>query len=348
MHKQQRNQAIECCRLLAAIGVVFIHVCFPARLGSLVNCLARLSVPFFFAVSGYFSSGADTSSLRKKGISILKFYIGAVILTLSWGIIREAVVLGAFPMDWLLGKLKIGHLIRLLFLQVDFLGGGHLWYLSSMQVCYLLLEWYVRKKGSNYRCLYRFGCLLLVTYVVVESVVKAASLDVPNYYYRNALLFGIPMFTLGLFLGQNQHKLRTLSVFSQRNLLFLFFLGVVMSTVQWAALGELEMPLGVVLQIFALMLLVTDAPCLVKADSRMGKMISCFGSVSFVVYVTHLIWADIYIFFYSGLFFRLGGMEPYLRPILVAALSLGTGVIWILAKTAARKLPRKKKEISQA
>ena len=107
--------------------------------------------------------------------------------------------------------------------------------------------------------------------------------------------------------------------------------------------GELELPIGTLIQIFALMLLVVNAPNLVRADSLWGRMIAHFGSLSTTVYITHLIWAEIYfLLLYPLVSPRLGGIEPYLRPVLVAALSLGTGVIWIAVKTAAGKLFPKK------
>ena len=50
--KLHRNETLECCRILAAVFVVFLHVPFPGLLGKTVNCLARFAVPLFFAISG--------------------------------------------------------------------------------------------------------------------------------------------------------------------------------------------------------------------------------------------------------------------------------------------------------
>lgn len=60
--KLQRNQTLECCRILAAVFVVFLHVPFPGTVGKTVNCLARFAVPLFFAISGWFSYGAEGES----------------------------------------------------------------------------------------------------------------------------------------------------------------------------------------------------------------------------------------------------------------------------------------------
>lgn len=343
MNKSHRNQAIECCRLLAAIGVVFIHVLFPGQLGSMVNCLAKLAVPFFFAISGYYSFNADVSRLRNRTRTILKLYVLAVILSLSWGFFREIVIRGISPLPWLMRTMTLHNVACMFLLQTDFLGGGHLWYLLSLMLCYVVLQGYVLWKGKDYRDLYLFSGIMLTICLITESFTSATGIAVSNYLYRNTLLLGLPLFTLGLSLGQYQEKLRSTYNLTPKSLLILFCLGVVVSVLQWMPFGELELPIGTLIQIFALMLLVVNAPNFVRADSLWGRTIAHFGSLSTTVYITHLIWAEIYfLLLYPLVSPRLGGMEPYLRPVLVAALSLGTGVIWIAVKTAAGKLFPKK------
>lgn len=339
MSKFRRNQSIECCRLLAALAVVFIHIPFPGELGSLINCLFRVAVPFFFAVSGFFSWGTDVSRLRKKAISILKLYVWAVILSLGWGAFCQIVVHGTSPLPWLLEKLHPKYFVRLLILQMDFLGGGHLWYLASLLVCYVVLAWYVHKKGTDYRLLYLFSGMMLLITLALETIVKAAGIHVQYYLYRNAWLFGLPLFTLGLFLGQYREKLRENPWLSGRKLRILFLLGTALSALQWIVLGKLELPLGALVQVFSLILMATDAPNLAKTDSLRGQMIGYFGSVSATIYITHLILAEFYLLFLCpGITPWLGSIEAYVRPLIIAALSLGTGVLWVLVKSGIKKL----------
>lgn len=51
---RSRIQSLECFRLIASMLVVFIHCEGSGEFGSIMNCLARVAVPFFFIVSGYF------------------------------------------------------------------------------------------------------------------------------------------------------------------------------------------------------------------------------------------------------------------------------------------------------
>ena len=55
--KKPRNQTIDILKLIISFFVVFHHVPFPGIKGEVVKCIARCTVPFFFAVSGYFSYG---------------------------------------------------------------------------------------------------------------------------------------------------------------------------------------------------------------------------------------------------------------------------------------------------
>lgn len=60
----RRNHALDFVKGVACIAVVFMHCEFPGRLGTLVQCLVRFAVPFFFMVSGYFCFRPQTIGLK--------------------------------------------------------------------------------------------------------------------------------------------------------------------------------------------------------------------------------------------------------------------------------------------
>lgn len=51
---KSRNQLLNIAEAIATFLVVFIHFPFPGRIGTITTAIARVSVPFFFCVSGYF------------------------------------------------------------------------------------------------------------------------------------------------------------------------------------------------------------------------------------------------------------------------------------------------------
>lgn len=336
IQKTRRNQAIECCRLAAAVGVVFIHILFPGQLGSAVHCLARIAVPFFFVVSGYFAWGAEEGKIKKRAVDTLKLYAAAVVLSLLWGMLREGILKGAPIVPWLLETFTVRNLALWFVVNADFIGGGHLWYLTSLLVCYLVLYLYVRWNGGKYQFLYVFGGVLLALQIVLNSYTIAVGLSVSNLLYRNALLLGLPLFTLGIFLREHGSRLRETFALTNKKLVLLFGLGVVLSVLQWVAFGEIELPIGAVLEVFALMLLLVSAPSLAKEHTVPARMIAHFGSLSTFVYITHLIWGELYMLYGHELVAgRLGAGALYARPVIVVAITLVMGIVWEAVKTAA-------------
>ena len=74
----RRNEAMELFKLLASVLVVFIHVKFPGTVGSVTVSLARLAVPVFLAISGWFSFGTKPERLLKRLGHILVLFAAAV------------------------------------------------------------------------------------------------------------------------------------------------------------------------------------------------------------------------------------------------------------------------------
>lgn len=337
MNKQQRNQAIECCRLAAAIAVVFIHVRFPGQLGALINCLSRFSVPFFLVVSGYFSYGLQKEGLKKRIWAILKLNIVATALYCFWrGYVAYALQGTAF-LPWLQETLSVTALAKWFVLSLNPFG-GHLWYLSAMLVCYLVLYVYVCWMKNQYRPLYLFGCVMLAVHIILESYTRALYLYVELFLYRNALLMGLSLVPLGIFIREHQDRLREIFGLTSKKLVWLILLGMALSILEWLGTDIAELYAGTILEVFALMLLLANVPILVSNDSLAGRMIARFGGISTFVYITHLLWSEGYThFFQDKMALRLGSWEPYLEPLLIAAFSLGTGALWEMTRALLKK-----------
>lgn len=66
----QTNQPINIIKAIASFLVVLIHAPFPGLLGNIIKALARMAVPFFFCVSGYFfykgNKQTELSSVFRK------------------------------------------------------------------------------------------------------------------------------------------------------------------------------------------------------------------------------------------------------------------------------------------
>ena len=334
-----RNGAIECCRLVASVFVVFIHYTFPGKLGAVMDCLARFAVPFFFMVSGYFAYQADETTIKKRAIGILKLDICATVFYFCWGLFRERYILHQGRMAWLMLMLPKTRLAQWPINGMNPFG-VQLWYLDAAFMSYVVLYLYVRWKGKNcrYDTLYLVSVLLYAVHFMMSSVASVVYFEVPSELYRNALFFGLPMLSLGMFLREYQNKILETYHLSPKKLLLIAVLGAGFSVVQWWGTGKVEMPLGTLFEVIALLLLCVSVPTGMFGNRVLSALTSKFGALSTYVFLSHVFWNDIYQIYIMKYFSRLGGTwNAYLWPAMVALLSVGTGAVWVAVKAAAGK-----------
>ena len=307
--KLHRNETLECCRILAAVFVVFLHVPFPGLVGKTVNCLARFAVPLFFAISGWFSYGAKPEKLlRRMGKIWLLEAVGIGLTVLSKGF-RVGLPDAAALSKWLL-------------LNVDPFA-GHLWYLSAMACCYGFLWLYTRlacRNRKNYLPLYGLSGLLLACHFAMGNFADFTGIRVDYTLYRNAWFFGIPMFSMGLFLREFSGKLPRKGTWAA------LILGFVLSLAERWILGPSDLPVAMPLAVAAILLLTAEHPALPENRPVLRRAAAHFGAMSTVVYLVHLIISE-----------ALPLENPMLRPLAVAALSLMTAAAWVLLRKAVRK-----------
>ena len=141
--QNKTNHFLDCLKGIACIGVVFIHVHFPGFVGDIVWRLAQFAVPIFFMISGYFLYSQDrewtVKTLRRRAKRILWLCTWTTVLywliTTRKTIIMNNCLLGgdnSLELLWLV--------LRFIFLQdVDFSGGGHLWFLWALLWSYIIL-----------------------------------------------------------------------------------------------------------------------------------------------------------------------------------------------------------------
>ena len=318
--KPTRNLSLECCKLLAACFVVFLHIPFPGAFGRFLVCLSRFAVPLFFAVSGWFSFGASRQKLRKRFGHILLLELFGDILYISWRCFRD--FLAGESLIWCL-RYQIPDVQALkmwLFWNVDPFA-GHLWYLSATCLCYFVLWGYTRLGRKDHRPLYALGFVLLLGGFAMGEFSKFTGISVDYRICRSGMLTGLPVFLLGLFLRENREKLANAG-------LSLVLSGVVMSILEWKTLGSHDLYIGAVLTAAGILLTTARHP---SVPGWLAKAAAGFGSVSTAVYLVHLLLQEIYgHYFQYTVEMRLGTTEPRLRPLLILGGSLAIGFCWNL------------------
>lgn len=313
-----RNLSLECCKLAAACFVVFLHVPFPAPYGGLVSCLARFGVPLFFAVSGWFSLGASPKTLAKRLKHILLLELAGDCLYLLERCLVE-MHYGETLLQSLLRRVPDAReMAGWLVWNIDPFA-GHLWYLSASTLCYGLLWLWSRGKRRVGRGVYLAGLVLLAAHFAMGEFSSFTGIRVDYRVPRSGLFMGLPLFLLGM--GVRQYRQRL-----SRWALPMVPGGIILSILEWRLFGGYDLYLGSVILAAGLLLLTDRKPSVPK---WMEKPAAHLGRISATLFLTHLLFADLYQEFFqikaAGI---LGTAEPHIRPLLLLGVSLLFSIFW--------------------
>ena len=69
----QKSSTLELLKLFTSYMVLFIHVKFYDKLGTVVETVARFAVPFFFLVSGFHSYEITCDKIKKGSETFCRF-----------------------------------------------------------------------------------------------------------------------------------------------------------------------------------------------------------------------------------------------------------------------------------
>jgi surface polysaccharide O-acyltransferase-like enzyme len=176
-----RHKNIDALKILAALGVISLHVGpypeFSSIVGNLIGASFRWCVPFFFMASGYFLSDGGTMfpsvSLDRVNKITTIFVIGNIV----------------FLPVLLLSK--TGMLDSKIFIEGTFF---HLWYLSALIISLLVLH--VLKRGNFTTFTLILSIFILVAHIAANyaMVLKPTT---EQHVVAIRVLIGIPLMVAG-------------------------------------------------------------------------------------------------------------------------------------------------------
>ena len=175
--EKQRNSNLDIVRGLAVIFVVFIHIRFPGKLGTIGSDLGGLCNALFFLISGYFV----LNNTRKKIVyKALRSFALVIISYLFYATIYQdsvATIVCGLP------DILIGNVNRC----------GNLWFAVALVYCYILY-YFLGDTNIKY---------MLILLVIVETLYSTYC----PYVYRPiwaTAFYGVPLFFLGNYLAQKK------------------------------------------------------------------------------------------------------------------------------------------------
>lgn len=333
---------MDLCKLIASVFVVLIHIGLTEESGWVFNCLARFGVPVFFAISGYFSLNADCGRIKKRAHHILKIFLVSSVAYFIWQCLRIVIFGNISVSEYLEGILTEANISRWILIGYNPFA-GHLWYLHAILTCYVFLWIYVRFFDGevNYNAFYILGAVGMMIHIAFGTNTAAAGVASYSLIYRNGLFFGLPMFAAGMFIrscGSIIKEKFRLNAFKEIGLVIF---GILLSLIQWKGSGLVEMPVGTLIEVIALMLLMDEHPRI--ASEKYNRLFKSLGNVSLAVYIIH----QFFIFLINSLsakeelFAKIRG-DDLLMSLTVIALSLISGIIYDLILTVFGKIKKKK------
>lgn len=207
---QTRSNAIDILKAFCAFLIVCIHIPFPGIFGMHIVTLARIAVPIFFMISGYFYSDIITRNGEVRQIKkIFRLLLAANLIYVLWKVLLSIIWNDeSFFQD----TFSMKNLFQfLMFNESPF--NGHLWYLGAILYVLLIVQ-ILRRMGGQYwtRILYVATPLLLIGDLLLGKYsILLWGHEFPYIFVRNWLFVGMPYFSVGLILREriNRSNLQT-------------------------------------------------------------------------------------------------------------------------------------------
>ncbi len=263
------NVCVDFLKGISCIGVVFLHCEFPGRFGIIVQAISRFCVPFFFLVSGffcYYPEDYDYPIMRQKKAHVARiicwsslFYVLlAFVLKTSYEITRREL--------WAFGIFNQPFIIE-----------GHLWFLFALLYDYFVFGFVW--KADKINLFYRISVILLVVYACLAQGAHLFGVKIPNMYYRNWLIEGLPFFFAGHWIHANQDKICV----SDRVLIHIILVSSLLCLVERKLVGrDFGVNILTIPQVFALFIYAVKHP-----DRHRGVIQEIGRRYSMWVYILH-------------------------------------------------------------
>lgn len=293
-----------------------MHCEFPGYLGTLVQCISRFCVPFFFMVSGYFCYHTEErhADYPKKIRHIAVVTLGAVVFYL---IITPLYKSGG-------PSISAGSLVNWLVFNAPPYVAGQLWFLFALLYDYILFALVERFKLR--KLAYIAIPVGTAVYILCAQGAYLMGISVPNRFYRNFLIEGFPLFVSGFWIHEHQDQVRL----SNKVLLLTLVISTLLCPVERLLMGR-DFGVNIVSfpQVASLFLLGVKNPGFGK-----GKPLNRLGaSYSMYVYIIYPAVWHVLDKFYSVIQIRENIVVGYARPVVCVALTILCSVVFVSVKT---------------
>ena len=328
--RKERNYLLGYIKLILVCSLVFIHYPLQSEAGFFFGCLCRLTVPFFFIISGYYSYSKNGDEIVKKLKRISVKFVLSFLLYLAWEIYKRKAFYHSSIIEYLSLIFSVKNISLFLFTN-RIAVKDHLWFMAALIYCYIFVYVYIfitSDQENRYSKLYRMSAVLLIIHFIISCLFSAADVQINYIVYRNALLLGLPMFAAGIFIHQYNDMIISRFNLSIHKIIQIFVIALVLAEIEWYGLGGREMPLGIFIASNCLFLIVNNIEFRFSEFFKNLSLLS--DKMSMYVYIIHII---VYEVLCGGFPYTVLSLSnQFARNILVIVISLAISFLLSLSE----------------
>lgn len=213
-------------------------------MGGVLTAIARCAVPAYFAISGYFSKGAEKKQLE-KGINFLRIFF---VMSMVWFGIYTLISYSPYKELARWAKLDVNskNILKCLLFGSAF-GNEYLWYLHAIGMVYIVVFFasQIQLNKIIYRC---FPYLVLLYWIMSEGTLLVIGKSVQPFLYRNWLIEGVGFYYMGKWMREQESQRKALSI-------GMLIIGSIVTVAEYRICGRVEFYFGNLLMVYGMLAL---------------------------------------------------------------------------------------------
>ena len=320
-----KNVNVSILKVIAACLVVFLHEDFAGTFGKSIECIARIAVPIFFAVTGYYSYNVSIGKIKNRLIKIIVILLVSNGIYLIWDLFYKCHIGGTVVSEYLKNTFGLKK-IATFFLMESALTSYHLWYLTAIVYVYLIYLVYIsfwKGREVNYKYLYIYSIIGFTVTVLFALKAQAVNIGEYHWIYRNSLFLGIPLFSMGIFIHEYRERIMENYFFQNKPVTYMLLIAsIALGLIQYFGIGVTDYPVMLTYVVFVLVLYTTGSENSKKIKNP-GMLSDLLNRMSLIIYIIHLLVHNIFVADYEHKkIFGEISQNGYVFPLVVLMVSV--------------------------
>lgn len=193
--KVQRNKGLDVLKCICAFFIVSIHAPFPGEFGKYFISIARIAVPIFFMITGFYYK--DVINKNKENNQIIKIIKLIVLSNILYFILNIIINFNNGTLVSFFTSIFSYKTILKLLVFNDSPMWSHLWYLNSLLYVLIIYKYLPINKLNKKQLISISFILLFIDIIFGKYSLLILHKEINYIFLRNFIFVGFPYFTIG-------------------------------------------------------------------------------------------------------------------------------------------------------